>query len=257
MLRVSTAAHSGVRPYQSAALMSAPRSISSRATSIRLLTIAVSSGVMALASVRLDVGAGCRAAAWRSRRGRRAPRTGAATGRRESARASRGPAGRRGRCRCRDRSRARNWAAPSSGVAPTRVFAFTCAPRAMSRRATSLTVFAHGEHQRRLLKAFLAGVGHRAAVEQQPDGVEHADFRRRHQRRFAGRIGGVRIGAGVEQRAEHRHVAAAGGDRQRRQTEPVRPASRRRRTPAAAARSRDRRSVPPSAAPACRRCPER
>src|SRR5262245_62251083 len=33
MFRVSTAAHSAVRPYQSTALMSAPRSISARATS--------------------------------------------------------------------------------------------------------------------------------------------------------------------------------------------------------------------------------
>ena len=40
MLRVSTAAHSGVRPYQSAALMSAPFSIRNRATSGWLLVIA-------------------------------------------------------------------------------------------------------------------------------------------------------------------------------------------------------------------------
>ena len=50
MLRVSTAAHSGVRPYQSTALMSAPLSIRKRATSGWLLVIAAISGVMPLAS---------------------------------------------------------------------------------------------------------------------------------------------------------------------------------------------------------------
>ena len=51
MLRVSTAAQSGVRPYQSAALMFAPLSIRNRATSGWLLVMAMMSGVMPLASV--------------------------------------------------------------------------------------------------------------------------------------------------------------------------------------------------------------
>ena len=50
MLRASTAAHSGVRPYQSTARTLAPRSISSSAIAGWLFEIAVRSGVMPLAS---------------------------------------------------------------------------------------------------------------------------------------------------------------------------------------------------------------
>ena len=58
MLRASTAAHSGVRPYQSTTLTSAPWSIAKRATSIWLFVIAINSGVMPLGSVSFEVGAG-------------------------------------------------------------------------------------------------------------------------------------------------------------------------------------------------------
>ena len=51
MFRASTAAHSGVRPYQSTALMLAPRSTRSSATSGWLLRWPPSSGVMPFASV--------------------------------------------------------------------------------------------------------------------------------------------------------------------------------------------------------------
>ena len=44
----------------------------------------------------------------------------------------------------------------------------------------------------------------------------------RHQRGFAAWRRGVRIGAGVEQRAEHRRIAVGGGEADRRDAVPVR-----------------------------------
>ena len=56
--RISTAAQSGVRPYQSAARTSAPRSTSSCATAICAFVIAISSGVMPFGSARVQIGPG-------------------------------------------------------------------------------------------------------------------------------------------------------------------------------------------------------
>ena len=50
MLRASTAAHNGVRPYQSTARTLAPRSMSRRRHAGWLFEMAISSGVMPLAS---------------------------------------------------------------------------------------------------------------------------------------------------------------------------------------------------------------
>ena len=257
MLRVSTAAHSGVRPYQSTALMSAPRSI----RIARDVGMVVRDGgderrdVVGVALI--DVGAGVEqhphglhpavARRVQQRRHRRqesdpAPAIGRAAADDADAVTEAGhgigqhprgrPSGARPRIdrraardreasRCRDGSRGRRPSAPSADTS-----------------ASVASTFG-------------------AAVEQQRDRIERPDARRAHQRRLAGRIGRVRIGAGVEQDADHRGVAVgwprapSASPRIGWRASPGRP------RPAAAAPSRHRRRARPSAAPATRPCPAR
>ena len=84
------------------------------------------------------------------------------------------------------------------------------------------TVFADGDHQRRLLKGRVLRVDDGAAVEEEFDGVDLAHTRRGHERGFAGRIGVVRIRADFEQHANHLRVAVGGREVQRRDAVAVR-----------------------------------
>ena len=77
-------------------------------------------------------------------------------------------------------------------------------------------ILAHRDHQRRLLELGLARVHLRAAVDEQPHGRHGAGARRGHERRLAARIGGVGIGAGVEQAANQRGATVDGGEVERR-----------------------------------------
>jgi len=72
-------------------------------------------------------------------------------------------------------------------------------------------IFAHSDHQSRLLVRGIGGVDLGAAIEKQLDGFEIADSGCRHQCRFSGRISAVGIGAVVEKQLDHRGIAIAAG----------------------------------------------
>ena len=76
-------------------------------------------------------------------------------------------------------------------------------------------IVADGDHQGGLLEGRILAVDRRAPIEEQPHGVERADVRRRHQRCFAGRVGGIGIGARIEQQRDHRRIAVRAGEKQR------------------------------------------
>ena len=139
------------------------------------------------------------------------------------------------------------------GVLPVRVCALTSACPLDEQLHDRRVVFADGDHQRRLLELGIFRVDDGAASRAARFTASRlADARRRHERRFAGRIGRVRIGAGVEQQA--------GSCRRCRSSTPGTAASRRsgwrashpRPPESAAGPSRGRPRGPASGGPACR-----
>jgi hypothetical protein len=83
-------------------------------------------------------------------------------------------------------------------------------------------IFGDGPHQRRLRAVGGPGVDVGAALHEQPDGVDAAGARRRHQHRFAARCGGIRVSARVDEPAQDRRVAVGGGETHRRDAVPRR-----------------------------------
>ena len=68
-------------------------------------------------------------------------------------------------------------------------------------------IFEHGPHERGLRVHGVLRVDVRAAIEKQGDGIDLAGARRGHESGFAAGVGGVRIGAGIEEPADHGRIS--------------------------------------------------
>ena len=77
-------------------------------------------------------------------------------------------------------------------------------------------------HQRRVPKFRFGGVHARTTLDEQPHRSAFTSAHRRHQQRVTGRIGGVDVGAGIEQTPQDRGVALLRCDVDRRHPEGIR-----------------------------------
>ena len=82
--------------------------------------------------------------------------------------------------------------------------------------------FPHGHHQGCLLKRRVFRIDDCAAVKKNLHRIEIAHARGSHQCSLTSRIGGVGIGAGIEQQLDHGSVAVETGEIERGYAVPVR-----------------------------------
>ena len=175
---------------------------------------------MPLGSARVHVGARLDEQLRRRHADRRARQRAAASCRRASAAARPAAARRCGRCPRRANHRPHRADAPS-GFAPTRVRASTSAPRASRRFMIAGVVAPRRPHERGVPQFGIAGVDRAPRSSSRSHRVGIPGAHGGHQQCVAGGIGGVHIGAGVEQPRKDRRVALFGRDVDRRDAERV------------------------------------